>query len=105
MAMLGLILTVWLATTTLSLFVEIALGLVKIRWSPSHEPYGATEPCAPPLEVIVPLKGIVAGQEFALGSLLEQDYPDYGVIFVLETENDSANAVVDKLLGRYPFAV
>jgi ceramide glucosyltransferase len=104
MAMLGLILNVWLATTILSLFVAIALGLVKIRWSPSDEPYGSTEPCAPPLEVIVPLKGIVAGQEFALGSLLEQDYPDYGLIFVLETENDSANAVVNRLLDRYPFA-
>ena len=102
--MLGLILTVWLATATLSLLVAIALGLVKIRWSPSHEPYGATEPCAPPLEVIVPLKGIVAGQEFALGSLLEQDYPNYEVIFVLETEYDSANAVVDRLLESYPFA-
>ncbi len=99
--MLGLILIVWLATTILALFVEIVLGLVKIRRTTSHEPDDATGPGAPPLEMIVPLKGIVAGQELALGSLLEQDYLNYGLIFVLESEDDSANSAVERLLDRY----
>lgn len=80
--MLGLILTVWLATTSVTLFAEIVLGLVKIRRLASYGAGDATEPRALPLEVIVPVKGIVSDHELALRSLLEQDYPDYGLIFV-----------------------
>ncbi len=100
----GLILSIWLATTIVTLFAEIMIGLVKIRRPASNAPDDATEPHAPPIEVIVPLKGIVAGQEFALESLLKQDYPNYGLIFVLESETDSANPTVDGLLQRYHFA-
>jgi ceramide glucosyltransferase len=102
--MLGLILAVWIAATILTLLVEIVLGLVNIRRPPSQQPRDVTEPHSPPLEVIVPLKGIVAGQEFPLESLLKQDYPSYGLIFVLESENDPANSTVDGLMERYPFA-
>src|SRR5208283_5172406 len=79
-------------------------GLVKIRRLASHGASDATEPRALPLEVIVPVKGIVSDHELALRSLLEQDYPDYGLIFVVETEEDSANSAVDKLLDRHPLA-
>lgn len=104
MTMLGLILTVWLATTSVTLFFEILLGVVKIRRPAPHGAANATEPRALPLEVIVPVKGVVSDHETALRSLLEQDYPDYGLIFVLETEKDSANSAVDKLLDRHPLA-
>jgi ceramide glucosyltransferase len=102
--MLELILTVWLAATIVTLFAEIMLGLVKIRYLSAHAPDDTTEPHAPPLEVIVPLKGIAPGQELALESLLKQDYPDYRLIFVLESEGDSANPAVEGFLQRYPFA-
>jgi ceramide glucosyltransferase len=102
--MLELILIVWLAATIVTLCAVVMLGLVKIRHPPVHAHADTTEPHVPPLEVIVPLKGIVAGQELALQSLLEQDYPDYRLVFVLEGENDSANPAVDGLVQRYHFA-
>ncbi len=77
---------------------------MKIQRTLLKAPGEATTTCLQPLEVIVPLKGIIAGQEYALRSLLEQDYPGYRLIFVLESELDPANPVVDKLLDQYPFA-
>jgi glycosyltransferase involved in cell wall biosynthesis len=102
--MLGLILTVWLAATIVALLINIGLGLAKIRYTHSFAEGNPDLSHSPPLDIIVPLKGVVAGQEDALRSLLEQNYPDYGLIFVLESENDTAHPLVDKLLQRYSFA-
>ncbi|MGB6065733.1 MAG: glycosyltransferase [Desulfomonilaceae bacterium] len=104
MTLLALILAIWLSATIVAFCLVIAIGLVKIQRTSSKASDDAPASCLQPLEVIVPLKGIFAGQEHALRSLLEQDYPGYRMIFVLESECDPANSVVDKLLNQYPFA-
>ncbi|HVF29532.1 MAG TPA: glycosyltransferase family 2 protein [Pyrinomonadaceae bacterium] len=52
---------------------------------------------APFVSVIAPCRGPDEGIERNLGALLEQDYPDYEVIFVVDSEDDPAVDVIRKL--------
>lgn len=56
-----------------------------------HEPF---------IEIIVPVKGANQNQRIALLSLLKQDYSSYSVTLVVESEDDPASAVVDKICGE-----
>ena len=52
---------------------------------------------APPVTLICPCKGLDAELELNLRSLLDQDYPDYEVLFVVAEESDPAQAVCARL--------
>ncbi|MCA9178026.1 MAG: glycosyltransferase [Planctomycetales bacterium] len=52
----------------------------------------------PSAAVIVPVKGVDSGLADSLRSLLNQDYPDYEVHFVGESDHDPAGAVVRQLI-------
>jgi cellulose synthase/poly-beta-1,6-N-acetylglucosamine synthase-like glycosyltransferase len=56
-----------------------------------------TSSFTPFASVIVPCKGLDQGIEENLLALLEQDYPTYEVIFVVDDENDPAVSVIDKI--------
>ncbi len=54
-----------------------------------------------PVEVLVPITGVVSYHEPALRSLLEQDYEQYGVVLIVESVDDPANRLVDRLCMEY----
>ncbi len=51
--------------------------------------------------IIVPCRGIDKGLDENLAAFLEQDYPQYEVIFVVDDENDPAVAVIDVSTGSH----
>jgi cellulose synthase/poly-beta-1,6-N-acetylglucosamine synthase-like glycosyltransferase len=50
--------------------------------------------------VIVPCKGIDLGIEQNLKPLFEQNYPDYDLVFVTESESDPAYPLINKLIRQ-----
>jgi cellulose synthase/poly-beta-1,6-N-acetylglucosamine synthase-like glycosyltransferase len=64
------------------------------RLRPRYQP-GYTPSCA----VIIPCKGLPRDFERNLRTFLGFDYPSYRVVFVTESENDPAAAVIRKVVG------
>ena len=60
---------------------------------PGHVPFAT---------VIVPCKGDEAGLEENLAPVLEQNYPNYEVIFVVDDATDRAVPTIEKLLSQPP---
>lgn len=56
----------------------------------------------PRVSLIKPLCGAERGLEENLATALEQDYPDYEVVFSLQDEADPARAVAERLRARRP---
>ena len=56
----------------------------------------------PRTAVFAPCRGLDLELEANLHPLLTQDYPDYEVVFILESEQDPACAVIRGLASRYP---
>ena len=54
----------------------------------------------PFVSVIAPCRGLDDGLEQNLTALIEQDYPDYEVIFVVDDDKDEAVRVISELLNR-----
>ena len=55
----------------------------------------------PPAAVIVPFKGVDVDLPQHVRGLLAQDYPDYRLVFVVESEADPAHAVLRTALEQY----
>lgn len=51
----------------------------------------------PFVSVIVPCRGIDDGLEQNLNAILDQDYPHYEVIFVIDDKDDSAVTIIDRV--------
>ena len=56
----------------------------------------------PSVSILRPLKGMDANLETNLASSFLQDYPNYEIVFSLETSKDPAYQLVLKLMKRYP---
>ena len=54
----------------------------------------------PFVSVIAPCRGLDEGLEQNLTALIEQDYPAYEVLFVVDDEMDEAVPVISELLNR-----
>src|SRR6478672_1285363 len=54
---------------------------------------------APFVTIAAPCKGLEDGLEANLRALLEQDYPEYEVIFVVDSEDDPATDVINVVLN------
>jgi len=54
----------------------------------------------PFVTVIAPCRGLDDGLEQNLSALLEQDFPEYEVLFVVDDENDPATLVIYDILNR-----
>lgn len=95
---------IWLASTLAMQACLVLFGMIKMRsdrnerrhWQEGHG-YWA-------VEVLVPVKGSFPGHESALASLLEQDHPNYQVVFVVESEDDPAFPLLTRLCARYSHA-
>jgi len=59
-------------------------------------------PYTPRLSVIMPCKGVDPGFRENLRSLMEQDYPDFELIFVTAARDDPARTVLEETVAEYP---
>lgn len=73
---------------------------IKEREKAAYEPAGGWPLC----ELIIPVAGQHPQMEKALRSLLEQDYPNYSVILVTETDDEKAGDLARMLAEEYPDA-
>lgn len=84
----------------------IYLSYKSFRGGIDYLNYFKQELARPPSEftpfatVIAPCKGMDEGLERNLAALIEQDYPAYEVIFVVDDESDSAVPVIDEIVSR-----
>ncbi len=58
---------------------------------------------SPPVTLIVPCCGEEAGLEENLEALLAQDYPNFSVRFVVESEGDGAVSAIARAISGHPF--
>ena len=87
----------WLALSTLMLVGPTLLGTLRMRSSSCDSQPEEAPKRRLRCEVLVALKGVFKGQDAILSSLVNQTHPAYSVIFILESESDPANEVVDRL--------
>ncbi len=90
-----------LITTALTLagFTQAAAGWRAVRrFRRNVPPAGAR----PPLTVLKPLHGDEPLLEQALASFCAQDYPHFQVVFGVQSADDTAVAVVERLFARFP---
>jgi ceramide glucosyltransferase len=57
---------------------------------------------AEPISVLKPLSGLDIGLESNLRTFFEQEYPTFEILFAVQSANDPAHAVVQKLRAEYP---
>lgn len=57
---------------------------------------------SPKVSILKPVYGLERGAEENFRTFLEQDYPDYEVIFGVQRDDDPVLPVVKKLVGKYP---
>jgi ceramide glucosyltransferase len=56
----------------------------------------------PKAAVFVPCKGMEENLDMYLQAMVTQDYPDYTVSFITESEEDPAVPVIREVIGKYP---
>jgi ceramide glucosyltransferase len=61
---------------------------------------GPVAPYRPKAVVIVPCKGVEPRIEENIRALMNQDYPDYSLVFVTESESDAAYALISRLITK-----
>lgn len=91
----------WFLFTIVPPVVYASLGAIRIFLA-SKRDGGQMAPNFPLMEILVPIKGVLPGQEEILESMLRQDYPSYNVIFLIESEEDPAGLLVESLSCRFP---
>lgn len=94
----------WLLLMTIPVFLLLTAGMCKLYAVRRHSFREKHQPPQTPIEVIIPVKGISFNVEEAVLSLLSQVYGSYQLLFVLESEDDSANAFIDKVCKTYGHA-
>lgn len=100
----------WLPDILLALAVLYGLfvaGITTVNWVRFRRCIrrGLTEPVGnytPPTALIVPCKGVDDELTAAAKTLLVQDYPDYEVLFVVESADDPAAAVIRSAIDSAP---
>jgi hypothetical protein len=98
------VLAVWLGATFGLLIIPMLIGWVKVRLAELRAVSSSPLPRHPRIEILIPVKGSLTNHIVALTSVLTQTYPDYGVMFIVESEEDSANESVNELCDQYAHA-
>jgi len=86
-------LLVWLS------FKSFRGGLTYLRFF-REELAKARSTFTPFVTIIAPCRGLDDGLEQNLSALLEQDFPEYQVLFVVDDESDPATVVISDILNR-----
>lgn len=83
--------------------LAIVAGAKQIsRRKPRSRLKGDTTPFQPGVSVLKPLRGLDPNTEAALLSQVQQDYPEFEVLFGVQDESDAAAAPVRRLQARFP---
>ncbi len=91
--------------------IVIWLGILSLRggfWFASYVKAQLAKPLAnytPFATVIVPCRGDEAGLDANLTSLFQQTYPSYEILFVVDSENDTAVEVIEQVIKKQPDTV
>ena len=79
------------------------LVVTSCAWRFRHRlPYDASSTSPPPLSVLKPLHGIDPSLETNLLAHALQDYPNFELLFGVESLDDPATEVVDRLRSKFP---
>jgi len=102
MANVQILLLAWLIVTVTPFVALITYGIIKLHLNRLERSPGTT--LFKPIEILIPLKGTYPDQEKILTHMLQQNYPNYRVTFILESVKDPANEVVDRLCAAHQHA-
>lgn len=72
------------------------------RFARSRSRHRPKDPCRDHVALFVPCKGADADLEANLRPLFEQDYGDYEIVFVVESEADPACHTIRRVMDDYP---
>ena len=61
-----------------------------------------SEKISPPLSIVKPIKGLDAGSRRNLESFCLQDYPEFQIVFALQSQDDPSLPVIRQLIVDYP---
>ena len=89
----------WTSALTVAGFVQAAAGWVAVRRFLVSAPRLGPRP---PITVLKPLHGDEPMLEAALASFCDQAYPSFQVVFGVQSPEDTAVAVVERLRARFP---
>lgn len=92
---------VWLIGSAGLLVTVVAAGVIKARTLRRRARNAAQPQSFSPVEIIIPVKGRFPDQEITLGSYCRQNHPHFRVTFVVESADDPAMAVLNKLESRF----
>jgi len=93
----------WIVAGTVVLLGLLPLvGTLRFRAYVARERRRRRAPFTPGVSVIFPCKGLDPGFEENVRSLIEQDYPDFEILFVTATEDDPARACLKRIIDHYP---
>ena len=89
------LLLVQAALITLQTWEHRRFARSRMQHLDAHQPRGHAS-------VFCPCKGVDPGLENNLRAILHQDYDDFDVVFVVESQQDPAYALVKKIMAEHP---
>lgn len=99
-ALAAILITLWTAWSVQAILSALMARKFKRRLEyPLRE---AFQTYNPPAAVIVPFKGVEPGLHEHLDALCSQDYPDYRLVFVVESGDDPAVPALREAMSRHP---
>jgi len=84
------------------LIVSAISGLIMARRCRARARDLPAPPDAPPVSIIRPLRGVEPFSLETLGATFALDYPDYEIIFCVQSPGDPINPLVEKLIADHP---
>jgi ceramide glucosyltransferase len=88
----------WILSLSLTVF-GTWFGIKRMKSTP---PYMDAPFRLYPVSILKPLKGIDSDLEINLRSFFELDYPDYQILFSVQSAKDPAIGIVRRLMDEYP---
>lgn len=89
----------WCAVILILNFTSMALMSRKCRARPRNLPPPEN---APPVSIVRPLRGLEPFSEETLGATFDLDYPDYEIVFCVQSPNDPVIPLVERLIAAHP---
>jgi len=89
----------WCALILALNFSAIAVTAKKCRARPRNLPVPEK---APPVSIVRPLRGLETFSEETLAATFELDYPDYEILFCVQSPVDPVIALVERLIAAHP---
>lgn len=84
-----------ITVATISVVFLLVIGLLRLFLAARARSLGQGAPDYPPVEVLVPIKGVTDLLEEVVDSLLNQSYPNYSISFIVEDENETALPILE----------